>query len=205
MRLQTRLVEGRNGTYRFNMLPTAARPPHDDADRPAPDEAVDRPGRATRRRMLVRTTGLVIGGGLAIAGGYAWTHGPGEALSYAARRLRTLRDDPMGAETILGISAVFTKSRELPTWFQRKYGGISLRRWLYDASRTPAELTSLFIDYTENHGWIKDPGPSTPESWIVLHGGTEPTDGTILNVAPIIRHHDKDPLGDSVVVGPQHI
>lgn len=92
----------------------------------------------------------------------------------------------MGAETILGVSAVFTESPELPTWFQWKYGGVWLCRWFYDASRTPAELTSLFIDYAENRGWTKDPEPSTPESWIGRHGGTEPTDDMILHVAP--RH-----------------
>ena len=113
---------------------------------------MERPGRATRRRMLVRATGLVLSGGLAIAGGYAWTHGPGGTL-------------------------------------------------FYDASRTSAELTSLFIDYAESHGWTKDPGPSTPESWIGRHGGTEPTDGMILNVAPDIGPHETDPLSGSVVVG----
>lgn len=180
---------------------TAARPPCDDAERLAPDETVDQPEQATRRRMLVRTASLVIGGGLAIAGGYAWTHGPGGSLSYEAKRLRALRDDPMGAETILGISAVFTESRELPSWFQWKHRGVSLRRWFYDARRTPAELTSLFIDYAESHGWTKDPGPSIPDSWIGRHGGTEPTDGMILNVAPDIGPHETDPLSGSVVVG----
>lgn len=183
------------------MLSTAAHSPRDDEDRPPPDEAADRPGQATRRRMLIRTAGLVIGGGLAIAGGYAWMHGPGGALSYESRRLKALRDDPMGAETILGVSAVFTVSPELPTWFQWKYGGVSLRRWFYDASMTSAELTSLFVDYAESHGWTKDPGPSTPESWIGRHGGTEPTDDMILNVAPDIGPHETDPLSGSVVVG----
>lgn len=39
----------------------------------------------------------------------------------------------MGAETILEISAVFTDSWELPTWFQWTHGDLSLRRRLYDA------------------------------------------------------------------------
>lgn len=182
------------------MLSTAAHSSRDDADRPPPDEAADRPGQATRRRMLIRTAGLVIGGGLALAGGYAWTHGPGGTLSYEAGRLRALRNDPMGAETILGVSAVFTESPELPTWFQWKYGGVSLCRWFYDASRTPAELTSLFVGYAESHGWTKDPGPSTPESWIGRHGGTEPTDDMILNVAPDLRPRETEPLNNSVNV-----
>lgn len=156
------------------MLSTAAHSPRDDEDRPPPDKAADRPGQATRRRMLIRTAGLVIGGGLAIAGGYVWTHGPGGTLSYEARRLRALRDDPMGAETILGVSAVFTESRELPRWFQWKYGGVPLRRWFYDASMTSAELTSPFIGYAESHGWTKNPGPSMPESRIGRHGGPPP-------------------------------
>jgi len=107
----------------------------------------------------------------------------------------------MGAETILGVSAVFTESPELPTWFQWKYRDTPLCRRFYDASRTPAELTSLFIDYAENHGWTKDPEPSTPESWIGRHGGTEPTDDMILHVAPDIGPYGTDPLSGSVVVG----
>lgn len=75
---------------------------------------------------------------------------------------------------------------------------------VYDASRTPVELTSLFIDYAENHGWTKDPGPSTPESWIGRHGGTEPTDGMILYVAPDIESHETDPLSGSVVAEHRH-
>jgi len=120
--------------------------------------------------MLVRTAGLVIGGGLATAGGYAWRHGPGGALSYEAKRLRALRDDPMGAETALSISAIFTESPEFPKWFQWKYGDFSLRWPLYEPRRTPAELTNLFADYAESHAWAKNPGPPTPQLWIGRHG-----------------------------------
>lgn len=183
------------------MLSTAAHSPRDDAERLDPDETVDRPGQATRRRMLVRTAGLVIDGGLATAGGYAWRHGLGGALSYAAKRLRALRDNPMGAETILGISAIFTKSPEFPERFQWKYGDVSLRRRFYDTKRAPAEPTSLFAAYTESHAWAKNPGPPTPKLWIGRHGGTEPTDGMILNVTPDIGPHETDPLSGSVVVG----
>ena len=156
------------------MPAAAARPPRDDTECLDPDDTVDRPGQATRRRLLVRNAGLVIDGGLATAGGYAWRHGPGGALSYAAKRLRALRDTPMGTETILGISAIFTESPEFPGWFQWKYGDVSLRRRLYDASRTPSDLTSLFADYAESHSWTKNPGPSMPESRIGRHGGPPP-------------------------------
>ncbi len=106
----------------------------------------------------------------------------------------------MGAETILEISAVFTESGALPTWFQWRYGDVSLRRRFYEARRTPAELTSLFTDYTESHGRTKNPRPSTPESWIGDHGETEPTDDMTLNVAPNIEQRKTDPLNGSVVV-----
>ena len=135
--------------------------------------------------MLVRAADPTIDGGLVIAVEHEWTYGPSWAPPYETRGLKALRDDPMGAETILEISAVFTDSEELPTWFQWKYGDVSLRRRLYDARRTPAELTSLFADYAESHDWTKNPRPSTPESWIGRHGGTEPTDGMSLTVAPI--------------------
>lgn len=80
----------------------------------------------------------------------------------------------MGAETILGISAIFTKSPEFPGWFQWKYRDVSLRRRFYDTRRAPAELTTLFADYAESHGWTKDAGPSTSESWIGRHGRPPP-------------------------------
>lgn len=80
----------------------------------------------------------------------------------------------MGAEIILGISAIFTKSPEFPGWFQWRYGDVSLHRRFYDVRRAPAELTTLFADYAESHGWAKDAGPSTPESWIGRHGGPPP-------------------------------
>ena len=113
------------------MPAAAARPPRDDTECLDPDDTVDRPGQATRRRLLVRNAGLVIDGGLATAGGYAWRHGPGGALSYAAKRLRALRDTPMGTETILGISAIFTESPEFPGGFNgntgtSRYAGASM-------------------------------------------------------------------------------
>lgn len=69
VRLEAHLVEIENGTYRFNTPVTAARTPHDDVERPGPDETVDRLGQATRRRMLVRANGLVIGRGLTVGDG----------------------------------------------------------------------------------------------------------------------------------------
>ena len=97
----------------------------------------------------------------------------------------------MGAETILGISTIlsispiFTESPEFPGWFQWTHGDLSPHRRLHDARRNPAELTNLFADYAKSHDWTKNPRPSTPESWIGHHGGTEPTDGMPHTVAPI--------------------
>ena len=182
------------------MPAAAARPPRDDTECLDPDDTVDRPGQATRRRLLVRNAGLVIDGGLATAGGYAWRHGPGGALSYEAKRLRALRDDPMGAETALSISAIFTESPEFPKWFQWKYGDFSLRWPLYEPRRTPAELTNLFADYAESHAWAKNPGPPTPKLWIGRHGGPAPADDMILNIAPDLRPRETEPLNNSVNV-----
>lgn len=141
MRWGCRQTPSRSGTS-----PTFAhcRPlPRDDANCPPPDETTDRPGQATRPRMHIPAAGLVIGGGLAIADGCAWMHRPGGALSYENRRLRALRDNSKGAETALGVSAAFTMSPGLPTWFQWKYRDAPLCRRFYDASRTPSELMSL--------------------------------------------------------------
>ena len=76
--------------------------------------------------MLVRAANPTIDGGLVIAVEHEWTYGPSWAPPYETRGLKALRDDPMGTETILEISAVFTDSWELPTWFQWKYGDVSL-------------------------------------------------------------------------------
>lgn len=172
----------------------------DDADHPVPEQRGESPRRLSRRKMLTLTAGLVTGGGLAAGGGYAWAHGPGGPLSYEAKQLQALRDDPMGAGTILGISAIFTESPEFPRWFQWKYGGVWLRRWFYAADRPPAQLGDLFIAYAEHHGWTKDPGPSTPESWIGRHGGPAPTDDMILNIAPDLGPRETEPLNNSVNV-----
>ena len=105
----------------------------------------------------------------------------------------------MGAETILGISAIFTKSPEFPGWFQWKYGDVSLRRRFYDTRRAPAERTNLFANYAESHAW-KNPGPPTPKLRTGHHGGPAPADDMTLNITPDLRPRETEPLNNSVNV-----
>lgn len=72
------------------------------------------PPRVSRRKLLARIGCGTLTGGLAIGGGLTWAFGPGGPLSYEARRLRALKNDPMGAKTILGLTAVHTEESELP-------------------------------------------------------------------------------------------
>ena len=86
----------------------------------------------------------------------------------------------------------------VPTRFQRKYGDFSLRWPLYEPRRTPAELTNLFADYAESHGWAKNPGPPIPKLRTGRHGG--PADDMILNIAPDLRPRETEPLNNYVNV-----
>ena len=150
--------------------------------------------------MLAHAADPTIDGGLIIAVEHEWAYGSSWTPPYETRGLKTLRDAPMGAETILGISAIFTKSPEFPGWFQRKYGDVSLSRRFYDTRRAPAELTNLFADYAESHAWAKNPGPPTPKLRTGRHGGPAPADDMILIIAPDLRPRETDPLNNSVNV-----
>ena len=84
--------------------------------------------RLSRRKLLTGIDCGALTGGLTIGGRPTWTFGPGDPLSYEARALRTLKNAPMGHETILGVKAVRTEESELPGWTTWKYPGVHLKR-----------------------------------------------------------------------------
>ena len=92
-------------------VPQSHIPPY--SHEPSPG-STDPPPRVSRRKLLARIGCGTLTGGLAIGGGLTWALGPGGPLSYEARQLRALNNDPMGHETILGVKPVHTEELELP-------------------------------------------------------------------------------------------
>ena len=164
-------------------MTTAVPEPHRPSPSPTPpSESTGPPPRVSRRKLLDRIGCSTLTGGLVIGGGLTWAYGPGGPLSYEARRLRALKNDPMGNKKILGHEAIQTNDSPLPKWFEYKYPGLRLRRWFRDDNTDPKELKNQFIEYAEHHGWENDPGPTTPASWVGRHGGTKPIDDMFLAV-----------------------
>ena len=134
------------------------------------------PPRVSRRKLLARIGCGTLTGGLAIGGGLTWAFGPGGPLSYEARQLRALKNDPMGAKTILGLTAVRTEESELPGWTTWKYPGVHLERWFQDPSKPSEQLKDEFIDYAKSHGWEEQTRVTTSTLWLAQHAHRKPDD-----------------------------
>ena len=158
-------------------MTTAVPDPHQPFHSPTPpSESTGPPPRVSRRKLLARIGCGTLTGGLAIGGGLTWAFGPGGPLSYEARRLRALKNDPMGAKTILGLTAVHTEESELPGWTTWKYPGVHLNRWFQDPSKPAEQLRNEFINYAEAHGWEKESRFGSPTSWFARHSHRDSND-----------------------------
>ena len=158
-------------------MPTAVPDPHQPFHSPTPpSESTGPPPRVSRRKLLARIGCGTLTGGLTIGGGLTWAFGPGGPLSYEARRLRALKNDPMGAKTILGLTAVHTEESELPGWTTWKYPGVHLNRWFQDPSKPAEQLRNEFISYAEAHGWEKESRFGSPTSWFARHSHRDSDD-----------------------------
>ena len=115
-------------------------------------ESAAPPSRLSRRKLLTRIGCGALVGGLAVGGGLTWAFGPGGPLSYEARALRALKNDPMGHETILGVKAVRTEESELPDWTTYTYPRVHPKRRLQKPSKPSEHLKNEFIDYAEPQG-----------------------------------------------------
>ena len=89
-------------------MTTAVPEPHTPAS-----ESAAPPSRLFRRKLLTRIGCGTLVGGLTVGGGLTWAFGPGGPLSYEARALTALKNDPMGHETILGMKTVHTEESDL--------------------------------------------------------------------------------------------
>ena len=164
-------------------MTTAVPEPHRPSHSPTPpSESTGPPPRVSRRKLLARIGCSTLTGGLVIGGGLTWAYGPGGPLSYTAKRLKKLKNDPIGKKKTLGHEAIQTNDSPLPKWFEQKYPGLRLRRWFRHNNTDPKELKKQFIEYAEHHGWENDPRPTTPASWVGRHGGTKPIDDMFLAV-----------------------
>ena len=129
-------------------MTTAVSDPHT----PASESTVPS-SRLSRRKLLIRIGCGTLAGGLTVGGGLTWAFGPGGPLSHEARQLKALKNDPMGAKTILGLTAVRTEESELPGWTTWKYPGVHLNRWFQDPSKPAEQLRNEFINYAKARGW----------------------------------------------------
>lgn len=142
------------------LTPPAGRHPHHD---PTVTRSGDDPNRPTAR--VPRRTAMALGiTGAAIAGGLMWGYRPGGPFTREAQRKRVLRNDPMGAETILGHEAVDT-AESSPRGLLSKSTDVWLGRWFKDERSSPEELRQELIAYAVAHGWAQDDASTTAQFW----------------------------------------
>lgn len=131
-------------------------------------EPADPPSRPSRRRVLIRLGSLGLTGGLLLAGGL-WSFRPGGPLTEDGKLLRALRNDPMGAETILDHKADETKEIKPAEWFSIEDPHISLTRWFEEKNGDISSLYKSFIKYAERNGWAEEVKVSSPNVWLARH------------------------------------
>lgn len=122
----------------------------------------------SRRRALIRIGCLSLTGGLLLTGGL-WSFRPGGPLTEDGKLLRALRNDPMGAETILNHRASETDETKPTEWFSIEDPHISLTRWFQGENGNIDSLYKSFIRYAEKNGWAEENDISTSNVWIARH------------------------------------
>jgi len=131
-------------------------------------ESTGPPSRPSRRRVLIRVGCLSLTGGLLLAGGL-WSFRPGGPLTEDGKLLRALRNDPMGAETILAHKAIETEETKPTEWFSIEDPHISLTRWFQGENGDIASLHKSFIRYAEKNGWVEEADISSSNVWLARH------------------------------------
>ena len=131
-------------------------------------EPADLPSRPSRRRVLIRLGSLGLTGGLLLAGGL-WSFRPGGPLTEDGKLLRALRNDPMGAETILDHKAIETEETKPTEWFSIEDPHISLTRWFQGENGDIASLHKSFVRYAEKNGWAEEADTSSSNVWLARH------------------------------------
>lgn len=126
------------------------------------------PSYPSRRRALIRVGCLSLTGGLLLSGGL-WSIRPGGPLTEDGKLLRALRNDPMGAETILNHRASETDETKPTEWFSIENPHISLTRWFQGENGDIDSLHKSFIRYAEKNGWAEETDISTSNAWIARH------------------------------------
>ena len=147
------------------LIPRPHSSPH--ASTPS-SESTDLPPRPSRRRVLIKVGCLGLTGGLLLAGGL-WSFRPGGPLTEDGKLLRALRNDPMGAETILDHKAIETEETKPTEWFSIEDPHISLTRWFQGENGDIASLHKSFIRYAEKNGWVEETDISSSNVWLARH------------------------------------
>ena len=147
------------------LIPRPHSSPH--ASTPS-SESTDLPPRPSRRRVLIKVGCLGLTGGLLLAGGL-WSFSPGGPLTEDGKLLRALRNDPMGAETILNHKASETKEVKPTEWFSIEDPHISLTRWFQEENGDVSSLYKSFIRYAEKNEWAEETDVSSPNVWLARH------------------------------------